>query len=114
MKRLICIVVSIMLMVSFAPAIAEEFTIHSGVQFGMTRDEVIAKEEDNGFNLYAFYDDYERDRIYPQFIGFMAGFENTEITYYFDDYDYDTVQDDAALYKARYYFKFQNKDEKKN
>ena len=41
MKRVIACLLSIILMLCFIPALAEDFTLHSGVKFGMNKEEVI-------------------------------------------------------------------------
>jgi len=44
MKKIICLVISLIVVFSSISALAEEFTLHSGVKFGMTMDEVKEKE----------------------------------------------------------------------
>ena len=49
MKRVIACLLSIILMLCFIPALAEDFTLHSGVKFGMNKEEVINAEKNAGF-----------------------------------------------------------------
>lgn len=77
------------------PELASDFSLHSGVTFGMTIDEVIEAEYANGFlgkkeNLtYAYYGyagDYRKKEIQGLIInGSIAGIENSYIYYYFND-----------------------------
>lgn len=48
MKRVICLVVAIVLSLCATTAFAEKYTLHSGVEFGMPADEVIAKQKERG------------------------------------------------------------------
>lgn len=49
MKKILCLVISLIVLLSSISALAEEFTIHSGVMFGMSIDEVISAETASGF-----------------------------------------------------------------
>lgn len=48
MKRLVFLTALMIMLTVFASALAEPYTLHAGVQFGMTADEVIEKEKDRG------------------------------------------------------------------
>lgn len=81
--------------------LACDFSLHSGVTFGMTRDEVIKKEEAAGFqmikdmlppekaavNLYTdidhFYDEAQLPDLFAS--GTFAGIELSEMAYWFND-----------------------------
>ena len=96
MKKLIALLVTLVLFLSiFCSSIAEEFTLHSGVRFGMTQEEVIAKETEKGFSPYAttmkytYYDEnggyYKGDTNALSIAGSMAGIANSHLYYYFDE-----------------------------
>ena len=84
----------------------DEFTLHSGVKFGMTRDEVIKIEEAKGFTtsdwptVYLYYDDegnYTGWKTYALLVmGSMAGMPDSQLYYYFDE--------DDKLFSAVYRF----------
>lgn len=80
MKKMLCLVISLVVILSSVSALAEEFTLHSGVKFGMTREEVTAAEKANGFRTQenSSYDTLDVE-------GFIAGYDNSEIMYSFKD-----------------------------
>lgn len=55
MKKMICLVLVVMLVLSVVSVFAEEnadgFKLHNGIQFGMTKDEVISTELESNFGL---------------------------------------------------------------
>lgn len=62
MKRRVLILVTILLAIS-ALAHAETFQLHSGVQFGMSMDEVMKREVDAGYNVWENKNSYYLDEI---------------------------------------------------
>lgn len=85
---------------------AEDFTLHSGVVFGMTREEVKAKEKEKGFSPsetqleYTFYEEdggyYQMKTNALSIDGSMVGIANSHLYYYFDE--------DNKLFAAVYSF----------
>ena len=81
--------------------LACDFSLHSGVTFGMTRDEVIKKEEEAGFqmvkdmaapdkaavSLCTFIDHFYNEAQLPDLFstGTFAGINESEIAYWFND-----------------------------
>lgn len=81
--------------------LACDFSLHSGVTFGMTRDEVIKKEEAAGFQMVKdmaapdkatvslgtyidhFYDEAQLPDLFST--GTFAGIKDSEIAYWFND-----------------------------
>lgn len=81
--------------------LACDFSLHSGVTFGMTRDEVIKKEEAAGFQMVKdmlppekasvdlctyidhFYDEAQLPDLFTS--GTFAGIPNSDIAYWFND-----------------------------
>lgn len=81
--------------------LACDFSLHSGVTFGMTRDEVIKKEEEAGFQMVKdmaapdkatvslctyidhFYDEAQLPDLFST--GTFAGVKDSEIAYWFND-----------------------------
>ena len=47
MKKTICLLIMIISMI-VSVAVADEFTLHSGVTFGMSADEIVAKQKERG------------------------------------------------------------------
>ncbi len=94
MKKVLCLLISVIIVFTSVSAFAEAFTIHSGVQFGMTMDEVIQKENDAGFTN-AFKMELEESMIYNcpedhdtvsvRVYGQIAGVNNSKIMYHFSD-----------------------------
>ena len=115
MKKLISMLVVMLFLVSSLSALADTFTIHSGVSFGITEKEVGDLEKSNGFNLetkyigewmyglpkgmYSFIDSAIERRFggaeQKCVNGSIAGFDNSSIMYFFDD---------DILYSAIYHF----------
>lgn len=76
MKKMFCLVIALIVMLGSVAALAEEFSLHSGVKFGMTREEVAAAEKANGFKPQ---DNSEYDTLDVN--GFIAGYNNSDIKY---------------------------------
>ena len=65
MKKIVCLllVLLILAIIPISCTASEEFSMHSGVKFGMTMDEVIEAEKANGFSCnkrslnYAYFSD---------------------------------------------------------
>lgn len=76
MKRLVSLLM-VFAMMMISAAWAEEFTIHSGVKFGMSVDEVIAAEKANGFSAKL------NDNGEVSFEGQVAGYKETNVYYQF-------------------------------
>lgn len=98
MKRAIRIIVSMIMVccVLFA-ANAEDITLHSGVNFGMTIDEVLAQEKNSGYELEKIEKDYGSSKlstIYELTGATVAGIDLSDINYLFDS--------DGNLYAATY------------
>ena len=111
MKKLLTLVI-LMLVICLSSSIAESFTLHSGTTFGMTMEEVIAKEAEKGFEAkqatlkYTFYnDDGEYKRTSSDGLtvnGSMVGYAKSTLNYYFDD--------NGHLYAAVYVFGTHDRD----
>lgn len=78
MKKILCLVISLIVLLSSVSSFAEEFIIHSGVMFGMTREEVIALETDAGFKVI-------ESEEYITVRGKIASIDESAIRYYFDE-----------------------------
>ena len=78
MKKMLCLVISLVVLLSTVSALAEEFTIHSGVMFGMTREEVITLETDAGFEVI-------ESEEYITVKGKIASIDKSAIRYYFEE-----------------------------
>ena len=88
MKRIIGVCITlIMVLIMVNSSIAEDFTLHSGVKFGMTLDEITALESAKGFNLEDIDADYGFSRIayIKKIRGKIAGIEKSFIDYLFDE-----------------------------
>lgn len=102
MKKILAILLLAVLMCSFCMAYASpeysttaDFPLHSGVTFGMTRNEVKKLEEENGFTVnetsltYTYYDSdgsYLGKNTAGFYIdGSMAGISSSTLYYYFDE-----------------------------
>ena len=92
MKRLGCLFLVMILAATTASALAEQFTLHSGVMFGMTKDEVQQIEKDAGFDVEEI-EMKEEDRRNCAKIhlaeaisvnGQIAGVHGANIKYHFD------------------------------
>lgn len=102
MKRLGCLFLVMILVATTASALAEQFTLHSGVMFGMTKDEVRQVEKDAGFDV----EEVKMDKMYRRncqeihldkaisVSGQIAGVSGANIMYHFDE----EGQLDSAVY----------------
>lgn len=98
MKKTISILVLLTLLTCLiGNAIAEAFTLHSKVIFGMTPDEVASCEKEAGFTLSDQNIEYgtPKAKLAKKVEGTIAGIDNSEIHYYFDN--------DKKLYSATYW-----------
>lgn len=95
MKRLVSLLMVFALMM-ISVAWAEEFTIHSGVKFGMSVDEVIAAEKANGFHAEL------NNSGDVSFEGQVAGYKETNVYYQFAN---------QSLVSARYQFNANKADD---
>lgn len=101
MKKTICICISLILLFSLC-ANAEEFTLHSGVTFGMNMDEVSTIETESGFTIETGKETIIamgwhkpcgiHDSEYLTVSGTIAGYDG-EIEYHFNN---DTLE--SAIY----------------
>lgn len=81
MKKAISILLVLLVIVcGIGSTLAEDFTLHSGVSFGMTLEEIKKIEEDAGFST-----DIPDNNAYLQVYGKIASIENSAINYYFDN-----------------------------
>lgn len=80
MKKIISLVLMVAMLFSVSAFAEEEFMLHNGTKFGMSRDEVINQEAQNDFNLLS------RSNILEGH-GIVANQSNTGITYYFSSND---------------------------
>lgn len=92
MKKILCLLISMIVLLTVGSAFAEAFTLHSGVQFGMTMDEVIQNEKNAGFakaikeelHISKSYNcRADHDIISIRISGQIAGVANSSITYHF-------------------------------
>ena len=84
MKRVSCIIL-IILVLSHSIAFSESFEVRNGIHFGMTKEEVIAVEEQNGNSADSVYDgNYIKDGLTYQEVT-IAGIPGSRIDYYFDE-----------------------------
>ncbi len=115
MKKAMISIVVVLILVSSLSALADDFTIHSGVSFGLTEKEVSDLEESNGFTVETKYigewlyglskglvppvDSAIENRFGKTeskcISGSIAGFENSSIMYFFSD---------DKLYSSIYHF----------
>lgn len=98
MKRTISILVLLTLLICLiGSAMADPFTLHSKVIFGMTPDEVSSYEKDAGFTLSDKEIKYgtSKAKLAKIVEGTIAGLAGSEIHYYFDK--------DNNLYSATYW-----------
>ena len=51
MKKGICIIVALIMVLGSISAMTEEFTVHGGVQFGMDVGQVMEVEKENGYDF---------------------------------------------------------------
>ena len=84
----ILIILSVFISCIVGSASANEFTLHSGVAFGMTEDEVRTLEKKAGFDLvdYSGVNDYGSNKISKkkEVKGQIAGISDSTIHYMFD------------------------------
>ncbi len=90
MKKMICALVMLLVFVVYASALAEEFTIHSGVKFGMTIEEVMQAEKEAGFEPEEITVDtrncsaiHQKNGVFIE--GQIAGVDGAIVTYHFDN-----------------------------
>lgn len=85
MKKVISIllIMSVLIVCGIGSAVSEGFTLHSNVEFGMTRDEVIKLESAAGFDV-SEESDMWRGGTYIEIKGNIAGVSNARIDYIFD------------------------------
>ncbi len=99
MKKFISILATLSFLSLFVlgSAIAESFTLHSKVTFGMTLDEVTSYEKNAGFTVSAQKIEYgtPKVKVAKKVEGTIAGIDGSEIHYYFDK--------DNKLYSATYW-----------
>ena len=80
MKKIISLVLMVAMLFSLSAfAEEEEFTLHSGVKFGMTLEEVKTCEENAGFTFREYFDGSYCIE------GKIAGIDESQINYYFVD-----------------------------
>ena len=100
MKKIISLILMIAMLISVSAFAEEEFSLHNGVKFGMTSEEVAAIEEASGFK-YHQYD------THGTIDGKIAGQEDASIFFYYnnspDAYDIPYCEDNG-LYKCTYGF----------
>lgn len=98
----ILIILSILFVYMNNSAFADEFTIHSGVRFGMAHEEVTRLEEAAGFNVGEYEKSLFIDDMNVEVKGTIAGVSNGKIYYFFG---YDDVLHEAFydLYDANNY-----------
>lgn len=110
MKKVVVMLLTMVLVLSFSiSAVADDnpFTLHSGVTFGMTKQEVIEKEAENGFEcenreLSCFVYDVATAEMEEKTVeglivyGSVAGINNSTIQYHFDS--------EGRLFEAVYCF----------
>ncbi len=76
LKRLLCVLLALSC-ISFALA-DDEFTLRSGIKFGDTMDDILAKET-------TLVRKSEDGNEYLSFLGKIAGYDDAGCTFYFDD-----------------------------
>lgn len=91
MKRIANLLLLCIMLLVCSIAVAEEFTLHNGTTFGMSKQEVQQIEAAKGFSLEV--DGYHG---YLHGTGRIAGIDNTGLTYHFEN---------DALYHMEYSFK---------
>lgn len=79
MKKIISLVLIFVMLFSVSAFAENEFTLHSGVYMGMSREQVIEAEEKNGF--HPILDDDGDIRVE----GTIASINDSSITYCFED-----------------------------
>lgn len=113
MKRLVSLLIALIMALTSVSALAEGFSVHSGVEFGMTMDEVIRKEKDAGFSNVEVYELEDKDNKYcvnkhssagVKVCGQIAGFDGAFIVYHFQE----NGGMDAAIYTLDFNFSGEN------
>ena len=103
MKRMVCTLALLLVLVLSVSALAEEFTLHSGVKFGMTIEEVMQAEKDAGFEPTEGTIDTQNCSEIHQKNGVhieeqqVAGVDDAYIQYHFDN----EGKLDSAIYNLR-------------
>ena len=91
MKRIIISILTIILLMSSTFALADDFTIHNGVVFGMTKNDVKETEISAGFTYNSDSDDLfgkcKKHNSFLSFSGTVAGIDGANITYHFNSQD---------------------------
>ncbi len=90
MKKILCLFIGLIVLLGSISALAEEFALHSGVQFGMTVDEVVELEEKSGFECKVYDENSEYSGLGPnehevRVEGKIASIDESSIEYYFVD-----------------------------
>ena len=81
MKKIVGLLYMIVMLLSISAFAEDTFTLHNGITFGMTADEVIQQEQAAGFE-YTVDNQSARKLI---IIGKVAGYDETSINYIFAD-----------------------------
>ena len=100
MKKLSFLLIFVLMIVTIIPyGVAEAFTLHSGVSFGMSTEEVIQNETDAGFTTkpteYKKKEGGKADSLI-MISGSIAGIDNSQIIY--------SVSNESGLIAATYTF----------
>lgn len=92
MKKFICLLLGIVIFFVSTSAFAEPFTVHNGIPFGATPDEIIEYESQNGFEfserILVSSDNklFEEGTFFLECLNVMAaGEEGSDIYYLFDN-----------------------------
>lgn len=80
MKKIISLILMIAILISVSAFAEGDFTLHSGVKFGMSLNEVRTCESENGFTL----EKYLSGNTYNTNSGKIAGLDSSRIYYSFD------------------------------
>lgn len=109
MKKILCLVISMAALLSSVSALAEEFSIHSGVMFGMSADEIRMLEDNAGFEIVeisendVILDTIGEDESITNIEGKIAGIDDSSIYY--------ITNNDSGLFSAQYNFRSKNYDQ---
>jgi len=91
MKKIIISILTVMLLMSFTVVLADDFSIHNGVIFGMTKNNVKEAEMSAGFTYGSDSDDLfgrcKQHKSFLTFSGTVAGIDGANITYHFNSQD---------------------------
>lgn len=101
MKRFLILMISALILLAYGSALADEqFTLHAGIQFGMTYDEVNKLEQENDCLTMKLNEMLLNGSIVDGYTSLIhttiAGYSDTAVWYYFDL--------DKKLYKIEYEF----------